>query len=558
LIGEGSRTMKSERFKLKIAIMALGLVLAVPPVAHLAGWQLPDIAYPFLLTATGLFLAMLAKVLFHRSKGALENELEAHQRQLLQEASALNHHAMVCLTDTNAKMFHVNEKMLATLGYEASELIGKTAGHVYDGDNVELFEEIRAGLASGRPWSGETRLKHKNGSTVWTLATVIPHLDRQGNLAGSISIRNDITAAKMDVEQKDMHAALHKLWDEVYILDPQTFSYVYMNEASMARLGLSEDEYRCKSVRHGECQIDEQQFRDRIAPLLSGEVDHINYPDVIGKTHYDVRVQKVSTFAGQPKLLVVLRDTSEQAEVERVKAELLSTISHELRTPMTSIKGAMGLLLSNAAGDLPQKARDMLSIAYRNADRLVMIINDILDIEKIAAGQMEFDLQAQPLVDVIEEAIAANEQFANRFDVTVETHDLDAKAVASYDFGRTLQVLTNLLSNAAKFSPPGGTINVQMERKSGRIRVSVQDFGPGIPRESQKRIFERFAQVAKATNSAVASTGLGLHISRAIMEQQQGTIGLDSEEGVGSTFYIEFPAVNHELSAKEKQVGFAG
>ena len=187
-----------------------------------------------------------------------------------------------------------------------------------------------------------------------------------------------------------------------------------------------------------------------------------------------------------------------------------------------------------------------------------MIINDILDIEKIAAGQMEFDLQAQPLVDVIEEAIAANEQFANRFDVTVETHDLDAKAVASYDFGRTLQVLTNLLSNAAKFSPPGGTINVLMERKSGRIRVSVQDFGPGIPRESQKRIFERFAQVAKATNSAVASTGLGLHISRAIMEQQQGTIGLDSEEGVGSTFYIEFPAVNHELSAKEKQVGFAG
>ena len=134
----------------------------------------------------------------------------------------------------------------------------------------------------------------------------------------------------------------------------------------------------------------------------------------------------------------------------------------------------------------------------------------------------------------------------------------DAKAVASYDFGRTLQVLTNLLSNAAKFSPPGGTINVLMERKSGRIRVSVQDFGPGIPRESQKRIFERFAQVAKATNSAVASTGLGLHISRAIMEQQQGTIGLDSEEGVGSTFYIEFPAVNHELSAKEKQVGFAG
>ena len=550
--------MNSERFIFRIALLSLGVATAVPSALCAAGWNFGNTAYLAFLSVAGLFLAMLAWSLFGRPSAAGQNEAEAHQRQLLQEASALNHHAMVCLTDNDAKMFHINDKMLETLGYKAEELVGKPAGVVYDGEHFEVFQEIRSGLAAGRPWSGETRLKHKDGSTVWTQATVIPHLDSNGNLAGSISIRNDITSAKMDAEQKDLHESLHKLGDEIYILDVKTLSYLYMNEASMARLGLSENDYRQKSLLDDDHQIDEQKFRSRVQPLLSGEADHINYPDVIGGTHYEVRIQKVSTFAGQQKLLVVLRDTSEQAEIERVKAELLSTISHELRTPMTSIKGAMGLLLSNAAGDLPQKARDMLSIAYRNADRLVMIINDILDIEKIAAGQMEFDLKLQPLVSVIDEAIAANEQFANRFDVAVETHDLDSKAYANYDFGRTLQVLTNLLSNAAKFSPPGGKINVRMEQDRGQIRISVQDFGPGIAKESQKRIFERFAQVAKTANSVVASTGLGLHISRAIMEQQNGAIGLDSEEGAGSTFYVEFPAANYETSTSEAQIGIAG
>ena len=272
---------------------------------------------------------------------------------------------------------------------------------------------------------------------------------------------------------------------------------------------------------------------------------------------YNNRIQLITTYSGEKQLVAVLRDASEQAEVERVKAELLATISHELRTPMTSIKGAMGLLLSNAAGELPEKARTMLSIAYRNSDRLVMIINDILDIEKIAAGQMVFEMNTMPLSLVIDESIAANEQFANRFDVTVEKQGVDEAAHASYDFGRTLQVLTNLLSNAAKFSPVGSKVIVRMEQIGQSYRISVQDFGTGIPEEAQGRIFERFTQVKQdKSHRGVQGTGLGLNISKVIMEQQSGGIGMVSQEGVGSTFFVEFPVaeVNDSLQDQPAEI----
>ncbi len=133
-------------------------------------------------------------------------------------------------------------------------------------------------------------------------------------------------------------------------------------------------------------------------------------------------------------------------------------------------------------------------------------------------------------------------QFANRFDVKVVKEEIDPDACADYDFGRTLQVLTNLLSNAAKFSPPGGRVRVYMERIGDRIRINVQDYGQGIAKEAQARIFERFAQASTTANRGVESTGLGLNIAKVIMEEQKGSIGLFSELGKGATFYAEFPA----------------
>ena len=471
------------------------------------------------------------------------HEISSYTSKMLMDIAALDQHAMIQITDLQARIIEVNDCLLSATGFSNSELIGQSASSLYHDRDRPMAFEIRDKILAGLAWTGEMRLMRKDGSVMWTQATIVPRRDSEGALVGAISIRSDISESKFADHHNDLTTTLHKLSDEVYMIDSDTFSFTYMNEAAMRRAKTNESGYDNWNLRKLFSDQEFDGFVQRIAPLLDGKTDQVHYDAVLFNVPYELRLQLYKAPAGKRIIVAILRDKTEQAEIERVRAELLATISHELRTPMTSIKGAMGLLLSNAAGELPEKARGMLSIAYRNADRLVMIINDILDIEKIAAGQMDFDMQVMPLVVVVEEAIAANEQFANRFDVSVSLIEADRDAAASFDFGRTLQVLTNLLSNAAKFSPPGGRVDVVMKRVKDRMRISVRDFGEGIDEAAQASIFERFTQAASGSRRGVASTGLGLNIARAIMDEQNGSIDFVSRLGEGSTFFVEFPLV---------------
>jgi signal transduction histidine kinase len=216
-------------------------------------------------------------------------------------------------------------------------------------------------------------------------------------------------------------------------------------------------------------------------------------------------------------------------------------VSHELRSPLTSIKGAMGLLLSKATGELPPKAVGMLEIAHRNADRLILIINDILDLEKISSGEMEFELQDTDMAEIVREACKANDMLQQRFGVTLRTVGCDDPLPVRTDPNRIIQVLTNLLTNAYKFSKPGGTITIEINQEDSQLRVSVQDEGAGIPASEQHKIFERFADMTNADRATKGGTGLGLNICKAIIEGLGGTIEFESKEGVGSTFNILLP-----------------
>ena len=520
-----------------IAFVAVAVAVVVVAAARLAGIHVPPAIVDFALPV--IMVISAAALLYNMTSAGRGTD---GQDRLLHEAQALNSHAMVTLSDSEAGIFHVNERLLDATGYTADEVIGQPASLLYFSEDRHLFDDIRNGLDHGRPWSGETRLRRKNGKFMWTLTTILPRLNRKGALEGSISIRTDITAAKIASEQKDLFTLLDGLGDEVYMVDVDSLVYTYMNRAALARVGWAKHEYHGKTLTEHNPSLDEAELREKLEPLTSGAVEQLISSERIGNRPYDVRCNLIKSSDGSQRLVVVMRDTSDQEKHEQAKSELLSTISHELRTPMTSIKGAMGLLLSNAAGDMSDKARSMLSIAHRNADRLVNIVNDILDVEKIAAGQMEFDLKPAPLVNVLDEAIAANEPFASRFDVTVEKKNFLPKAIANYDFGRTLQVMTNLLSNAAKFSPPGGKIVVSMEETDDYTRISVRDFGKGIPVDIQPRIFQRFVQAPGQTRG-VNGTGLGLNICQLIMKEQHGEIGFVSVEGDGTTFNVDFPRV---------------
>ncbi len=239
-----------------------------------------------------------------------------------------------------------------------------------------------------------------------------------------------------------------------------------------------------------------------------------------------------------------LRKAKETAEAaSRVKSEFLATMNHELRTPLTSLQGSLGLVIGGVAGQLPEKAASLIEIAHRNSDRLVRLINDILDIEKIEAGKMVFNLQRYDLVALIQQAIEVNQAYAGMFGVSLVFHAPAAGADARVDADRFAQVMANLISNAAKFSHENGSVEVSCRHTKGRIRVAVADHGPGIPEEFRSHLFEKFSQADSSDTRQKGGTGLGLSICKAIVERMHGTIGYATESGAGTTFYVNLPEI---------------
>jgi len=241
--------------------------------------------------------------------------------------------------------------------------------------------------------------------------------------------------------------------------------------------------------------------------------------------------------------VVVYHDVTKRRAVEDMKDEFISTVSHELRTPMTSINGSLELLLGGVAGELPEQCRSLLEIASRNSKRLVRLISDLLDSEKIAAGKMEVTLRDQELRPILQRCVEDNQGFASKHEVELRL-EIDAGVpYANVSSDRLEQVLTNLVSNACKFSPAGGEVVVRAAVESGRVRVSVKDQGPGIPPEFRGRVFEAFAQAGSSTVRPQGGTGLGLSISKALVEAMGGGMGFETETGVGTTFFFDLPLV---------------
>ena len=242
-------------------------------------------------------------------------------------------------------------------------------------------------------------------------------------------------------------------------------------------------------------------------------------------------------------IYAIARDITESNRIDKLKNEFVSTVSHELRTPLTSIRGSLDLIGSGVTGELPEASLELVDIARNNCDRLVLLINDILDMEKIEAGKIEFRTEPHDIVRLIERAIRENESFAEQHGVRLALQEAVSEAWASVDPDRLLQVLTNLLSNAAKFAPPGSAVEVAVTRGENTLRVSVRDHGDGIPVAFREHIFGKFAQADASDSRARGGTGLGLNISKAIIERLGGTIAFQTELGRGTTFFFELPAI---------------
>lgn len=233
-------------------------------------------------------------------------------------------------------------------------------------------------------------------------------------------------------------------------------------------------------------------------------------------------------------------DISERKRIDNMKSEFVSTVSHELRTPLTSISGALGLVAGGVAGELPAQAKQMIDIAHKNSVRLSHLINDLLDMEKLVAGKIQLDLQPQALMPLVEHTLESISTYAAQYQVRFELIAREEVQVR-VDAIRLQQVLNNLLSNAAKFSPYGAHVEIAVKRHDGRVRVEIIDHGTGIPMEFRERIFQKFSQADSSDTRQKGGTGLGLAISKELIERMHGTIGFDSTPGRGSRFYFELP-----------------
>jgi signal transduction histidine kinase len=255
-------------------------------------------------------------------------------------------------------------------------------------------------------------------------------------------------------------------------------------------------------------------------------------------------------------LLRALRYATERKRLDRLKDEFVSTVSHELRTPLTSITGSLGLLIGKAVGVLSEPAARLLEIAHNNSQRLVRLVNDILDIEKLESGHAVFDFRKIEVRSLVEQTVESMRGYAGAHGVKVRVEAAVAVDAVRADTDRLAQVVTNLLSNAIKFSPPDGevVIAVGKEVKGDVVRITVRDHGPGISADFRPRIFERFAQ-ADATNARrKGGTGLGLSISKQIIDRLGGDIGFADAPGGGTIFYVELPIWDdmRDLAGDEK------
>ena len=339
---------------------------------------------------------------------------------------------------------------------------------------------------------------------------------------------------------------LDKARDMIFMFDADTLQFVYLNQGALQSMGYTREELLQLHPYDIKPQFPEPAFRQVIAPLLSGDQEVLQFETIHRrKDGSDFPVEIFLQLAHEEdvhRFVAIVRDITERHRVDKMKREFISTVSHELRTPLTSIRGALGLVAGGATGVIPDKAQELVNIASNNCDRLVRLINDILDMEKIESGKMTFDLQQVDLRALLKEAIDANQVYAAQHQVTIVVEGELLPREVNGDRDRLMQVLTNLLSNAAKFTAPGGTVHISLADEPGKLVLRVRDEGLGIPEDFKARIFQQFSQADSSDTRGKGGTGLGLSITKAIVEHHGGKIGFESVAGQGTTFWVNLPA----------------
>jgi PAS domain S-box-containing protein len=340
-------------------------------------------------------------------------------------------------------------------------------------------------------------------------------------------------------------ALMDRISENILIIEPGSFRYVYANASALDSLGYSLEQLRAITALEVSRQHTREEFDAFVLALNTG-TPQVVFEDVRRRgdgAEYpaEVRWQLLST-NGHPVLVSLAQDITQRKQMDRMKDEFISVVNHELRTPLTSIHGAVKLLQQGAGGELPDKAARLVGLAVENTERLRRIVDDILDLEQIASGRMQFRLEPIDARGALEQVARSYETAARAAGVALDVAapaDLKVRA----DGQRLHQVLANLVSNAIKFAPRDSQVTLGAAAAAeGRVRLEVTDRGAGIPEHFRGRIFQRFAQADMNTRRSKGGSGLGLSIAKQMTEHMGGAIGYRSEPG-RTVFFLTLPEV---------------
>ncbi|MEO5737574.1 MAG: PAS domain S-box protein, partial [Variovorax sp.] len=504
-----------------------------------------------------LFLGALGWVFF------VVNHYEATRRRseaLLRDSEAMSRSITesmvegVITTGAGDMVLEANAAALELFGYDKGELLGRDVTVLLPerlrAQYKAFTAELRARPDSFKIAGREARAMRRDGSE-FPISVSFGDVQVGGQRLFTALIRDTTESQRITEALRASESQLRQITDTVpaliaYLDTDQRFRF--HNKAYQEEFGLSFEQINGQTLAEVLGEAPYARVRDKVEEVLGG---------------YAVRYERIHTTPGgvlknyamqyfpcygegrdEGKVVGFFSlgtDITELRRIDRMKTEFVSTVSHELRTPLTSIRGSLGLISGGVVGALPEAAKNLVAIAQTNCERLIRLINDILDSEKIESGKMRLDLKVMDISELAAQALAANEGFAAQHGIKIALHVPPEPLQVRIDGDRIMQVLTNLLSNAMKFSPPQATVDVTLLRVPAGVRVEVTDHGPGIPEEFRERIFQKFSQADSSDTRQKGGTGLGLNISRALVEKMDGHIGFDSQAGQGTTFYFELP-----------------
>ncbi|SDS58556.1 PAS domain S-box-containing protein [Halopseudomonas litoralis] len=476
----------------------------------------------------------------------------------------------VIATDLDGIITLFNTGASNLLGYRADEMIGKhtpTCFHLDSelgrraqilstehGHPIDHREALLANARRGQPETLPWIYIHKDRSQRLVNLTVTGIRDQNDELTGFLGVATDMTEliqATRELQRSETHFRnmVSTLPGAVYrCAVDESRTITYLSSEIEAITGYPAEDFINNRIRSYLSILhpdDVPSGLSRTRALAQHESFELTYRIIHAEGHEIwIRDKGRGEYDAEGRLLWIsgfIWDVTERYRIEQMKTEFVSTVSHELRTPLTAISGALRLLEGGALGELPNSMRKMLGIALNNSRTLTSLVNDLLDLDKLAANRMHFDIQRLLIKPLLSEALDANRAYADQFNVTLRCGHVDPVLV-NVDPRRLGQVLANYLSNAAKFSHEGGTVTLDARYAAGRVRISVTDEGEGIPPEAHDRLFERFSQMDSSTTRRRGGTGLGLAVTKDLVEHMGGQVGFESAPDKGSTFWCELDA----------------